>query len=257
MDRTCALLILASLVSLGPRALAIDHSNLDDGRPLRVEDAYPIAHGEWAVEAGAGLTVPKSGPTRGVFPVEVLYGALPNFHVRLGSTLSTDPHEIDDQTKSGDLQLSGLYNFNQETLTLPAFGLKASVNFPTGVDSAGVDGEIKGLVTKSAGRVSFHFNPAYQFLSGTGSKERDGIYQFVLGASYPVGAPRHTRLVALADVFTEQSVRRGASNVFGGEIGVRYQLTARTVLDAGIGSEFAGPADRAPFFFNTGVSVGF
>lgn len=257
MNRTRLLLIVACLVSLAPRVRAIDHSNLDEGRPLRIEDAYPIAQGEWAVEAGVGLTVPRTGSTRGLLPVEVLYGALRNFHLGLGSTLSTDPHQIDGQTKSGDLRLSGLYNFNQETLTLPAFGLKALVNFPTGVDSAGVDAEIKGLVTKSAGRVSFHFNPAYRFLSGTGGNERTGIYQLVLGASYPLGAPRHTRTVLVADVFTEQSVHRGESNVFGAEIGVRYQLTPRLVWDAGLGSEFAGPADRAPFFFNTGLSIGF
>jgi hypothetical protein len=29
------------------------------------------------------------------------------------------------------------------------------------------------------------------------------------------------------------------------------------VLDAGIGTDFAGPADRSPLFFTTGVSVGY
>jgi hypothetical protein len=34
---------------------AVDHNNLDEGRSLRIEDAYPIAYGELAVEAGAGF----------------------------------------------------------------------------------------------------------------------------------------------------------------------------------------------------------
>ncbi|MCG3147769.1 MAG: hypothetical protein PCFJNLEI_01210 [Verrucomicrobiae bacterium] len=238
-------------------AFAIDHSNLDEGRPLRVEDAYPIAEGEWALETGTGIVVPRQGSTRAVFPISVLYGALPNFHVGLGSILSTDPREIGDQTKSGDLQLSGLYNFNQETLTLPAFGLKSTVNFPSGVDSAGVDAEIKALVTKSFGNLSLHGNAGYRFLSGTRSGEREGRYQLILGASYPVGAPKYTRTTLVADVFTEQSARTGAANVFGAEIGFRHQLTHRTVADAGVGSEFAGPGDRSLFFFTTGVSIGF
>lgn len=138
---------------------------MDEGRPARLEDAYSIASGELAVEAGAGLTIKRRGSDQGVFPLEVLYGAYPNLQLSLGTTLSTEPHEGDDQSKFGDLRLSGLYNFNQETLSVPAFGVRLTLNFPTGVDSAGVDVKAKGLVTKSIGRLSMHFNPAYEFLT--------------------------------------------------------------------------------------------
>jgi Putative MetA-pathway of phenol degradation len=257
MHRWSVFVSAVLLVAAAPGAYAIDHKNLDDGRPLRLEDAYPIASGELAVEAGAGFTLQRRGPDRGVFPVQVLYGALPNMHVELGTTLSTDPRAINEQTKSGDLQLSGLYNFNQETLTLPAFGFKVTVNLPTGVDSSGVDVAGKGIVTKSFGRLSTHFNAAYEFFTGTKRDERDGRYEVVLGASYPVGAPRYTRTTLIGDVFTEQASRRGGSNVFGAEIGFRHQLTQQIVVDAGIGREFAGPADRSSLFFTTGISVGF
>src|SRR5262249_37942824 len=81
-------------------------------------------------ETGAGFALLKRGPNRGVFPIEVLYGALPNLQVGLGSVLFTDPHDIDDRPKSGDLRASALYNFNQETLALPAFAAKLSVTAP-------------------------------------------------------------------------------------------------------------------------------
>jgi hypothetical protein len=126
--------MLSNIESAAPGSVAEHHvvsegicqryQNLDENRPLRLEDAYAIASGELAVEAGAGFTLERRGPDRGFFPVEVLYGAYPNLQLGLGTTLSTDPHEIDEQTKSGDLQVSGRYNFNQETLTLPASGLK-------------------------------------------------------------------------------------------------------------------------------------
>jgi hypothetical protein len=116
-------------------AEAIDHKNLDEGRPLRLEDAYPIAHQEIAVETGAGFSLVKRGPNRGFFPIEILYGVLPNLQLGLGSTLFTDPHDIDDRPKSGDLRASALYNFNQETLTLPAFAAKLGLTAPTGVDA--------------------------------------------------------------------------------------------------------------------------
>lgn len=252
-----AVAVLAGVLGAPGPAGAVDHKNLDENRPLRLEDAYPIASGEWAVEAGAGFTLQRRGPDRGVVSVEVLHGAAPNLQLGLGTTLSTRPHAIDEPTKSGDVQLSALYNFNQETLGLPAFGAKVTLNLPTGVDSSGVDAELKGLVTRSFDRLSLHLNAGYEFLGGTGEGERGGRYQLVLGASYPVGAPRYTRTTLIADLFTEQSVERGDPNVVGAEVGFRHQLTPRLVIDAGVGTEFAGPAHRSSVFFTTGISMGF
>ncbi len=254
------LLVVAALalVAATPSAAwALDHKNLDKGRPLRLEDAYPIATSEWAIEAGAGATFQRRSANRGLFPIEILYGAWSNLQLGIGTTLSTDPHEIDEQRKSGDLELSALYNFNQETLSLPAFGVGLELGLPTGVDSSGADVELKGIVTRSFDRLAVHVNVAYEFLTGTRGDERDGRYELVLGASYPVGAPRYTRTTVVGDVFTEQSPRRGDSNIVGAEVGFRHQLTPRIVIDAGVGTEFAGPADRSALFFTTGLSMGF
>lgn len=239
------------------QAHAIDHKNLDEGRPTRLDDAYAITTGEIELEVGAGVNVPRHGRSRGVFPVEILYGPLPNFQIGLGSSLATDPRTIDDPDKSGDLELSALYNFNQETLMVPAFGVRLAVNLPTGVESKGVEVALKGIVTKSIDRLSLHLNAGYQFLTDREHGEREGRYELVLGASYPLGAPRYTRATVVADLFTEQSVRRGQDNVVGAELGIRYQLTPRLVWDAGLGTEFAGPADRSTFFAVTGLSFGF
>jgi Putative MetA-pathway of phenol degradation len=247
---------LAILMAAGP-ASAIDHKNLDEGRPLRLEDAYPIGSGEIAVEAGAGFRLARRGPDQGFFPVELLYGAFPNFQLGLGSILFTDPHEVDDRPKSGDLHLSALYNFNQETISVPAFGLKLGLDVPTGVDSKGFGVEVKGIITKSIERLSLHFNAGYEFFTDTRDDERDGRYELALGFSYPLGAPHFTRLTLLGDVFAEQAVHRGQSTVVGAELGLRYQLTPRIVWDVGAGTEFAGPADRSRFLFQTGVSFGF
>lgn len=256
LRRTSAVLGLWVAVTSGA-AHAIDHKNLDEGRPLRLDDAYAISTGEVEIEAGAGVTVPRRGAARGVFPIEILYGALPNLQVGVGTTLATDPRTVDEPSKSGDLELSALYNFNQETLTLPAFGVKLEVNLPTGVDSKGVEVEVKGIVTKSVGRLGVHLNGGYQFLTDAGAGERDGRYEFVLGASYPVGAPHYTRATLIADVFTQQAIHHGEDNVVGVELGFRYQVTSRLVWDAGLGTEFAGPRDRSKFFFTTGLSFGF
>ena len=145
-------IVAATLLVLGASvgvAESVDHGNLDEGRPLRLEDAYPIAHGEISVETAAGFTLLKRGPNRGFFPVEILYGALPNLQLGLGSVLFTDPHAIDDRPKAGDLRTSALYNFNQETLRLPALAAKLSLTAPTGIDAHGYGIGLRGIVTKS------------------------------------------------------------------------------------------------------------
>jgi Putative MetA-pathway of phenol degradation len=236
---------------------AIDHTNLDEGRPLRLEDAYAIADGEIALEAGGGFTVQRRGSNRGVFPAEILYGAYPNLQLGVGTTLSTGPRDIDDRPKSGDLRVSALYNFNQETISLPALALKVGVDTPTGVGAQGYGIELKGIITKSIERLSLHLNAGYEFLTLTSRGERDGRYKLALGASYQIGAPQFTRATLVGDIFAEQSMRRGEPTFVGVEVGVRYQLTPRMVWDVGIGTEFAGPTHRSDLSLATGFSFGF
>ena len=257
MRTTIAALSLLLRCILPGEAYAIDHKNLDENRPLRLEDAYPIADGEITIEAGGGLRLGQRSPNRGVFPIEILYGAYPNLQLSLGSTLLTDPRSVTEPPASGDLRLSALYNVNQETLTLPAFAGKVGLTIPTGIGSTAIGVGLKGIVTKSIERLSLHLNVGYEFLSGTKPTDRDGRYDLIFGMSYPIGAPKFTRATLVWDVFTAQSERRGQDNITGTEVGLRYQLTPRIVWDAGVGTEFAGPANRSPFFLTTGFSFGF
>jgi hypothetical protein len=258
--RAPALIALAVAALAPSAALAIDHNNLDLGRPIRLEDAYPVSHGEFVLEFGAGFAAERNSPDRFFGTGDLLYGALPNFQLGLSGFGSTHPHDIDEDTKSGDLQLSGLYNFNQETLTLPAIAAKLTLNFPTGVDSSGVDAEIKAIFTKSIDigdvPLSFHLNVGYEFLSGTSSDEEDGRWKVAFGPSIPLGAPHSTRMTLVADIFAEEGALRNSDETIGAEVGLRYQLTERIVLDAGVGTEFAGD-DRSPVFATIGVSFSF
>lgn len=236
---------------------AVDHNNLDEGRPLRLTDAYPIAYGELSAETGARFSLNRQKPDRFSFSPELLYGAYWNLQVGLGSTLATHPRSIDEPEKSGDLQTSGLYNFNQETLRLPAFATKLTLNFPTGVHSQGVDTKLLWIVTRSFGPARAHVNVGYEFIGGAREGGRNGRYEVVVGSQYPLGYPHHFDTTMLADVFTEQSVYSGQSNPTGLEVGIRRQIAPLTVIDAGVGTEFAGPAERTPFFATIGISVGF
>jgi hypothetical protein len=251
------LLLGVLLIGVAGPAGALDHKNLDEGRPTRLDDAYAIATGEIEIAAGLGVGVSRRGPARGLFPIEIVYGALPNLQIGVGTGLTTDPRGLDEPPKSGDLHLGALYNLNQETLAIPAFGVRLDAGLPTGVDADNATVKLRGIVTKSVDRLSFHLNAAYEFITGARGDERDGRYELAAGASYPLGAPRYTRATLVADVFAEQAFHRGDDTVVGIEAGFRYQATSRLIWDLGMGTEFAGPRDRQRFFFTTGVSFGF
>jgi hypothetical protein len=250
------IIVLLSVAAVAVEARAIDHANLDGGRPLRLEDAYAIPTGELALELGIGFDIRREADDQAFAPFELLWGALPNLQLSIGSTFISDPREVDDQSKSGDVRLSALYNFNQET-SLPAFAIKGELNLPTGVDSSGVDGEITGILTKSFGNISVHLNAGYEFLSGTDDGEEDGRYKFAFGASLPLGAPMHTRTTLLADLFFEEAHAARDDDIMGFEAGIRHQLTERIVLDGGIGTQFDGPDDRSEVFAMLGMSITF
>lgn len=252
------LIIFLSFFCLcGQSALAIDHSSPDEGRPLKLQGPYPIAHREYSIQMGGGYFDRQRESDHFFLPLQIKYGAAPNFQAELGTRFFTDPRDLNDPN-SGDLNLSGLYNFNQETLSLPAISVKASAKFPTGVGSRGVDFEAMGIVTKSIERLSLHGNAALEYLTGSRENERDTRYRFVFGPSYPIAAPMYTRTTLLADIFIEQSHQRGQSETIGVEAGFRNQLTETVVLDAGLGTEVSGPSlERRPFFLSAGFSISF
>jgi hypothetical protein len=94
---------------------------------------------------------------------------------------------------------------------------------PDRVDSAGVDAELQAIVTKSFGRMSLHLNASYERATGARGRERENLYEVVLGVGYPIGAPMDTRLLLLGDVFARQSALRGDDNAAGVEAGLRYR----------------------------------
>jgi hypothetical protein len=251
------LIAIAALALPGAPVLGLDHSNLDEGRPLRLEDPYPIAHREIALEFGVGRLSPRTGRDRSSGTIEILYGLAPNLQVGASVAGFSPPGDVEGEGKSGDLHVDALYNFNQESFRAPALGIQATIDLPTGADSAGLDGEIRGMVTRGFGRLQLHLNAAREFLSGTPAGVRRGRWIGVLGGSYPLGAPRHTRTLLVGDIFSEDGALRGEDRTVGGELGVRVQAGSRVILDAALGREFSGPADRASATFTAGISVSF
>jgi len=249
--------VLLFLLMVPTVVWALDHDNLDPNRPIAIEDAYVVPKGEIGVEGGILFSDRKRGESRLVFQPQLIIGAFNNTQLELSSDVSTDPRSVVGDDKSGNLTVGALYNFNTETLSLPAFAARVQLGFPTGVNAKGVDTAVTGVMTRSFGRWRAHVNVGYTFLGSPQGLERSGTYRVVAAVSYPLGYPTSFRDTIIANVFTRQSDLVGQRNPTGIGIGLRHQVSSRVVADIGIGSELFGPADRSVFFSTLGLSVGF
>jgi hypothetical protein len=249
--------VLVAVVMMPAAIYALDHDNLDPNRPIAIEDAYVVPKGEIGIEGGVTFNDRKEGKGRFGFQPQIIYGALENMQLELMTGLQTEPGTIVGDDKSGDLSVGVLYNFNTETIDLPAFALRAELGFPTGVNSKGVDTELTGVMTRSFGRWRTHVNVGYTFLGSPQAQERSGTYRVIAAVSYPLGYPTSFRDTIIANVFTRQSDLAGQRNPTGVGMGLRHQISSRVVLDAGLGTEFIGPSDRSLFFSTMGLSIGF
>jgi outer membrane putative beta-barrel porin/alpha-amylase len=238
-------------------ARALDHDNLDPNRPIAIEDAYVIPKGEIGVEGGLTFNDRKEGKSRFGFQPQIIYGAFDNTQIEIMSGLVTEPSTVVGDDKSGDLSVAALYNFNAETLAVPAFAARVEVGLPTGVRSKGIDTELTGVVTRSFGRWRTHVNVGYTFLGSPQQHERSGTYRIVAAVSYPLGYPMSFTDTLIVNAFTRQSDLQGQTNPTGIGAGLRHQVSSRVVFDAGVGTEFLGPADRSIFFSTIGFSLGF
>jgi hypothetical protein len=217
-------------------AQAADHQNLEENLPVKVEDAYPIAFRGRELQGYFRLEKTADGKDRFLFEPRLELGFARNWQMTLSSPLLWGNA---DHTGSRNFRLAALHNFNQESLSTPAFALAARAEFPTGVESAGVDTELKFIATKTLGHSSMlhqvHLNAAWLHNSGRMAGERGDRYHVALGYSRRLGPD--TMLVG--DVFREQDRERGKTiNMV--ELGIRRQLTPLTVFTLGAGAGIGG-----------------
>ncbi len=222
------------------QVFAVDHNNIDEGRPLSFDDAEAVAYHERAVETGGSVQSPHEGSAGYGLAAEFLYGVALNTQISidLDPTWGGRPGSKETRFDFGNASVGGLYNFNREYRNVPAFSIRGDVAFPTGRDASGVDTRLRAIASKTI----FQYSRIHLNLDGTlVGKPDDGERNFrsgaVLGFSKPLGYHKHFGTTGVAELGIRSAEQKGDDPILLAGLGLRHQITVRSVIDLGVQSE--------------------
>lgn len=225
-------LLLLSLVTVpGLVSAQHDYRNLDHGRPIATEDAFPVERG--AFEVMFPWSHEREGGENGLmFEPEFMLGLISNGMVGMGA-----PILLGDGGGLAGLRPFAFYTlFDAVGRSGPALAIRLDGTVPVGTlggDEVSVSGT--AIATASFGATRFHFNTS-QLLGGTGGpplEDTPPSRSWSVGLDYTFW---RQSMVVMADVqrqkFECYQCDERAHWIAG--LGVRMQATPTTVFDIGM-----------------------
>ena len=247
----------ALFVSAVPAWAQTDYYNTDAGRPLQVEDAYPVERRGFEVQAAPlRLARSRGGVYEWGIEPEIAFGVAPRTQIEVSAPLAfIDAGDAQTGGLSG-LELSALRNLNAET-SIPAFAIGAHVLLPVG--NLGPDetyASVKGIMTRTFTWARFHVNAEYTFGSDRpGAAGAADLSRWMTGIAVDRAFPLHSLLIG-AELFAREPIVNEVDVEWDTAVGLRYQLTTRFNIDGGIGRHLTGD-DRAWYLtFGTAYAFG-
>jgi hypothetical protein len=256
--RRCVVMLTLLSTVVAPAAAQTDYYNTDTGRPLQIEDAYPLERRAFEIQAAPlRLERARAGVYHWGIEPEIAFGVLPRTQIELGAPLAFIDAGPDSRVNGlAGLELSALHNLNVET-AIPALAVGASVLLPVGglgPDEAYVSA--KGIMTRTFTWARFHVNGEYTF--GTEKPNATGavdLARWTAGIAVDRTFPLRSLLVA-GEVFAREPFEDSEDIEWNAGAGLRYQLTPRFALDGGVGRRLTGD-DRAWYLtFGTAYAFG-
>lgn len=247
---TCVMRLLPPLVlslfCVNPMPAQTDYRNLDDGRPVASEDAWPIEHRAFELLAPVAFSR-QGGHTATLVTPELGWGIFRN--AMIGGKL---PLLLGEDGGIAGPRAYAFYNFNAETASLPGFALRADVAFPGGT-AAGhkVSVALKAIATRTWGTFRTHLNVIHGLGDGTSLPSVERAPRWGVSLAGDLTAIRHSTLLLF---------ETRAAQAFAGEdlewavaAGLRRQMTPTLVFDAGVATSIARDGVNA-FSFTLGLS---
>jgi hypothetical protein len=235
--------VLLGLAALPAVSLAqTDYRNLDDGRPVRTEDAFVVDHHEFEFLAPFTYDAGVGGSRRYVVQPELEYGIWPNTQLSIKVPFGALDSAGSSSFGTGGLQVSEIYNFNHEGPSLPALSARVDLLVPAGTlayDDALVT--LKAIASRTFGLTRLHLNAAWTFgTSPTAAPALEAPPRWFVGAAVDYTLFRSSILLA-GDLTAAQDHSGAPTSVVVGA-GMRWQWTPTLVLDAGVARRLTGNA---------------
>jgi len=215
-------------------AYAADHTNLEENLPTELEDAYTIGYRGREIQGIVRYIEEGGGQSRWVYQPILEVGIFRNTQLNVAGTFYSGNA---DRKGRGDVSSELLYNFNTESIWMPATALAVKGEFPTGKQSNGVDVTTKVILSKmpfvrTTLHHRLHANLIWKHNSGRDeATERSDMFKGIIGFSVRAGKDSNF----IVDYIREQTMEKDKdANVL--EAGFRRQMTPFTVLSIGAGA---------------------
>jgi len=243
MGRVAATLAMTLMLAALPTVARgqIDYRNLDDGRPVRTEDAFVVDHYEFEILAPFTYDADVDGARRYIVQPELEYGLWANTQLSVKVPIGVIDSSGSDAGVGG-LQISEIYNFNAEGPTLPAFSARGDLFLPGGALSGDRTlVSLKAIATRTFGLTRLHLNGAWTFgTSATAGPRLEAPPRWFAGAAADYTLFRSSTLL-VAEITASQD-HDGAPVGVVAAAGARWQWTPTLVLDAGVARRLTGDA---------------
>jgi len=240
--------ILVALAFAVPILAQDDFRHLDEGRPTKIEDAYPLKFLEWEWQLGAQgrLAGDEQYGAESVFEFKV--GAAPNLQIGVEGHGAWERALSSNATGIENFGAHVLYNLNQEGPRSPALAVRGDLFLPGIGDlgRGGAGGRLKAIATRGFGITRFHLNAAREWnRAGDGGDRWTGG----LGFDRPLG---FTSRAIVGDIYVESLDAGGPVQVWL-DAGMRVQISKQAVLDFGASFQMNDWVDGVG---NVGLIVG-
>jgi hypothetical protein len=261
-----ALALLAAPPGARAASAQTDYYNTDAGRPVRIEDAYPVERRAVELQlAPLRLERARGGVYHWSVEPELAVGLLPRTQLELGVPLTfADAGPAGRRTGGlAGVDLALLHNLNAET-AIPALGIAADLLLPVG--SLAPDrayASVTGIATRTLPWARFHVNARYTFGERPSAPTLDGAADVAAPGAAElsrwlagVAVDRTLALRSLlltAEAYARQPLAEGSALEWNAGGGARYQLSPRVAADGGAGYRLTG--DDPGWYVTVGAAV--
>jgi len=231
-------------------AAQIDYRNLDDERPVAVEDAYPLERYAFELLGGYRYArLPGGGGLHLLVP-ELSYGVAKAASIGVKTPLAITTRPGAGDVGLAGVRLFGLSNLTTERPSLPGLALRLDATLPVGGEAGrGAAGMVQALATRSFGRNRLHLNVGAALFQADQPGAAEEIPRWRAGLAADRTLIRSSTLLLAA--VTAQQETNGAATTITAAAGFRRQVTPALVVDAGVSWAVERGARPAP-----GLTVG-